>query len=528
MPTDPSSEPSTSSTEPTETSTAPSGPSGEPTGSPGQSTASSAQPLTSRRRGPLDRYFKIGQRGSTVSREIRGGLVTFFTMAYIVVLNPIVIGGIPGEPKNADVLGNVLPLAQVAAVTALVAGVMSIIFGLVANYPFAIATGLGINSLLAVTIAPQVTWPQAMGLVVIDGIIIVLLAVTGFRTAVFNAVPAELKAAIAAGIGAFIAFLGLVDAGFVRRVPDAANTTVPVQLGNDGSINTIPTLVFCIGVLLMGVLVVRKVPGGLLIGIAVTTVASIILESALDLGSGADNPDGWSLSVPKIPDGLGGLPNLSLVGDVDLFGAFDPAAIGALAASVLVFTLVLSNFFDAMGTMTGLGKEAGLADEKGNLPGVGKALVVEGTGAIAGGVASSSSNTVFVESASGIAEGARTGLANVVTGVLFLVAMFLTPLYEIVPLEAVAPALVVVGAMMIGQVTSIDFTKFYYALPAFLTVVIMPFTYSIANGIGVGFISWVVLNAPAGRARSIHPLLWIIAAVFVAYFARGPIYDLVG
>ncbi|NED59998.1 NCS2 family permease, partial [Streptomyces sp. SID10244] len=153
-------------------------------------------------------------------------------------------------------------------------------------------------------IAPQVTWPQAMGLVVIDGIIIVLLAVTGFRTAVFNAVPAELKAAIAAGIGAFIAFLGLVDAGFVRRVPDAANTTVPVQLGNDGSINTIPTLVFCIGVLLMGVLVVRKVPGGLLIGIAVTTVASIILESALDLGSGADNPDGWSLSVPKIPDGL--------------------------------------------------------------------------------------------------------------------------------------------------------------------------------------------------------------------------------
>jgi AGZA family xanthine/uracil permease-like MFS transporter len=193
-----------------------------------------------------------------------------------------------------------------------------------------------------------------------------------------------------------------------------------------------------------------------------------------------------------------------------------------------VFTLVLSNFFDAMGTMTGLGKEAGLSDAKGNLPGVGKALVVEGTGAIAGGVASSSSNTVFVESASGIAEGARTGLANVVTGGLFLLAMFLTPLYEIVPLEAVAPALVVVGAMMIGQLTTVDFTKFYYALPAFLTVVIMPFTYSIANGIGVGFISWVVLNAAAGRARSVHPLLWIIAAVFLAYFARGPIYDLVG
>ncbi|MFW0785420.1 NCS2 family permease [Gordonia sp. CPCC 206044] len=476
--------------------------------------------------GPLDRFFKIGVRGSTVGREIRGGLVTFFTMAYIVVLNPIVIGGIPGGEKNADVLGNVLPLAQVAAVTALVAGVMSIIFGLVANYPFAIATGLGINSLLAVTIVPEVTWPEAMGLVVIDGIIIVLLAVTGFRTAVFNAVPAELKAAIAAGIGAFIAFVGMVDAGFVRRVPDAAGTTVPVQLGTDNSIDTIPTLIFVIGVLLMGVLVIRKVPGGLLIGIIITTVLSIILESIWDLGSGASNPDGWSLSVPDLPDAFGGLPDLGLVGDVDLFGAF--SRIGVLAASAFVFTLVLSNFFDAMGTMTGLGKEGNLVDEKGNLPGIGRALVVEGSGAIAGGVASSSSNTVFVESASGIAEGARTGLANVVTGVLFLVAMFLTPLYEIVPLEAVAPALVVVGAMMIGQVRSIDFTRFDYALPAFLTIVAMPFTYSIANGIGVGFISWVVMATAAGKARTVHPLLWIVAAVFVAYFARGPISDLFG
>ncbi len=447
-------------------------------------------------------------------------------MAYIVVLNPIIIGGIPGEPKNADVLGNVLPIAQVAAVTALVAGVMSIIFGLVANYPFAIATGLGINSLLAVSIAPEVTWPEAMGLVVIDGIIIVLLAVTGFRTAVFNAVPPELKASIAAGIGCFIAFIGFVDAGFVKRIPDAAGTGVPVQLGTDNSITAVPTLVFVVGVLLMGVLVVRKVPGGLLIGIVATTVVSIILESVLHLGSGADNPDGWSLSVPTIPHSAGGLPNLSLVGDVDLFGAF--TRIGVLAASVLVFALVLSNFFDAMGTMTGLGKEAGLADERGNLPGIGRALVVEGTGAIAGGVASSSSNTVFVESASGIAEGARTGLANVVTGVLFLLAMFLTPLYEIVPLEAVAPALVVVGAMMIGQVRSIDFTRFDYALPAFLTIVTMPFTYSIANGIGVGFISWVVMATARGNARSVHPLLWGVAAVFVAYFARAPISELVG
>ncbi|GAB17713.1 hypoxanthine/guanine permease [Gordonia effusa NBRC 100432] len=472
----------------------------------------------------VDRYFKITERGSTFAREARGGVVTFFTMAYIVVLNPIIIGGIPGEPKNADVLGNVLPLAQVAAVTALVAGVMTIVFGMVARYPFAIATGLGINSLLAVSVAPQVTWPEAMGLVVVDGIIIVLLAVTGFRTAVFNAVPDELKAAIAAGIGCFIAFIGFVDAGFVKRIPDAAKTTVPVQLGIDNSIATYPTLIFAIGVLLMGVLMVRKVPGGLLIGIVITTVISIIIEATTGIGSSRDNTHGWNLSVPELPSSLGSLPNLSLVGDVDLFGAF--TRIGVLSASVLVFALVLSNFFDAMGTMTGLGKEGGLADEKGNLPDIGKALVVEGTGAIAGGVGSASSNTVFVESASGIAEGARTGLANVVTGVLFLVAMFFTPLYEIVPLEAVSPALVVVGALMIGQVRSIDFTKFEYALPAFLTIVAMPFTYSIANGIGLGFIAWVVLATAKGKWRTVHPLLWGVAVIFVLYFARGPISDL--
>lgn len=460
-----------------------------------------------------------------MGREVRGGLVTFFTMAYIVVLNPIIIGGIPGEPKNADVLGHVLPLSQVAAVTALVAGVMSIVFGMVANYPFAIAAGLGINSLLAVTIAPQVTWPEAMGLVVIDGIIVVLLAVTGFRTAVFNAVPAELKAAIAAGIGCFVAFVGFIDAGFVRRIPDAAGTTVPVQLGDGNSITTVPVLIFVIGVLLMGVLVVKKVPGGLLIGIVIMTVVSIILESVLHLGSGSEHSGGWALSVPKVPDSTGGLPNLSLVGNVDLFGAF--TRIGVLAACVLVFALVLSNFFDAMGTMTGLGKEAGLADEKGNLPNIGKALVVEGTGAIVGGAASSSSNTVFVESASGIAEGARTGLANVVTGVLFLVAMFLTPLYEVIPSEAVAPAMVIVGAMMIGQVRSIDFSKLWIAIPTFLTIVSMPFTYSIANGIGIGFISWVVMAVAAGRIRTIRPLLWIVAVVFVLYFMREPISNLV-
>ncbi|MGW0018651.1 NCS2 family permease [Rhodococcus sp. NPDC003382] len=474
--------------------------------------------------GLLDTYFKITERGSTVSREVRGGVVTFVAMAYIVVLNPLILGSFSPEDATAkvDVLGNILPINQVAAVTALVAGLMSIVFGIIANYPFALAAGLGINSLLAVTIAPQVTWPEAMGLVVIDGIIIVVLALTGFRTAVFNAIPPELKSAIAAGIGAFIAFIGLVDAGFVRRIPDAAGTTVPVGLGIDGSIASWPTAVFVFGVLLMGVLVVRKVRGGLLIGIVITTVVAAIVEALTDVGpSMGTNPKGWNLSTPEVPGQVAGMPDLSLVGDVDLFGAF--TRIGVIAATLLVFTLVLANFFDAMGTMTGLGKEAGLVDKDGNLPNVGRALVVEGTGAIVGGAASSSSNTVFVESASGIADGARTGLANVVTGVLFLAAMFLTPLYEMVPIEAAAPALIVVGALMIGQVRDIDFSKFEVALPAFLTILVMPFTYSIANGIGVGFITWVVLHAASGKIRTLHPLMWVVAALFTAYFVVDPI-----
>lgn len=474
----------------------------------------------------LDTYFKISERGSTVGTEVRGGLVTFVAMAYIVVLNPLILGSFNADDAAAkrDVLGNILPVSQVAAVTALVAGGMSIIFGIVANYPFAIATGLGINTLLAVTIAPQVSWPDAMGLVVIDGIIIVVLAVTGLRTAVFNAVPAELKAAIAAGIGMFIAFIGLVDSGFVRRLPDSANTTVPVGLGINGSIASWPTAVFIFGLLLMGVLVVRKVRGGLLIGIIVTTVLAVIVESITHVGAskGVD-PKGWNLAVPGMPTQIFQSPDLELLGHFSLVGAF--TRIGVLAASLLVFTLVLANFFDAMGTMTGLGKEGKLTDAKGNLPNIGRALVVEGAGAVVGGGASASSNTVFVESAAGIAEGARTGLANVVTGLLFLAAMFLTPLYSVVPIEAAAPALVVVGALMIGQVRDIDLSKFQIALPAFLTIIVMPFTYSIANGIGVGFITWVVLAVANGRARSVHPLLWVVATLFVVYFAIGPLTE---
>ena len=476
----------------------------------------------------LERLFGLAERGTTVSREVRGGLVTFVTMAYIVVLNPLILGSLdPASPSaKRDVLGATLTVPQVAAVTALVAGVMTILFGLVANFPFAMATGLGINTLVAVTIAPQVSWPEAMGLVLVNGVIIVILGLTGFRTAVFAAIPGPLKIGIAAGIGAFIAFIGLVDAGFVRRLPDAASTTVPVGLGIDGSIASWPTAVFCVGLLLTGVLVARGVRAGLLIGIVSTTALALVVEAVAQVGpSNGTNPKGWNLGYPGLPPSIVSLPDLSLVGDVSL-GAF--VRLPAVAVTLLVFTLVLANFFDAMGTMTGLGRQAGLLRADGQLPNVGRALVVEGVGAVAGGAASASSNTVFVESASGIAEGARTGLANVVTGVLFLAAMFLTPLYEVVPIEAAAPALVIVGALMISGVRDVEWSDFATAMPVFLTIVVMPFTYSIANGIGAGFISWVLLATAVGRVRTVHPLMWVVAAAFVVYFAVSSLQALLG
>ena len=477
----------------------------------------------------VDRFFKVSERGSTLSRELRGGLVTFITMSYIVVLNPLIIGSFSPDDAAAkrDVLGAILPVAQVAAVTALVAGVMTLLFGLVANYPFAIATGLGINTLVAVTLASQMSWPEAMGLVVIDGIIIVILAATGFRTAVFNAVPDALKAAIAAGIGLFICFIGLVDAGFVRRLPDAANTTVPVGLGINGSIASWPTVVFAVGLLVTAVLMARKVKAAILLGVLFSTVLAIVVEAVAHVGpSLGTNPYGWSLGTPTLPDQIVGLPDLSLLGDVSLFGAF--TRLPAITVTLLIFTLVLANFFDAMGAMSAMGKQAGLLDKDGQLPNVGRALTVEGLGAVAGGAASASSNTVYIESAAGIAEGARTGLASIVTGLLFLVAMFFTPLYEVVPLEAAAPALVLVGALMVRQVREIDFTDLAVGIPAFLTIVVMPFTYSIADGIGAGFISYVLLQSATGRARQVHPLMWVVAAAFVLFFAAGPLRALIG
>ncbi|MBA3799978.1 MAG: NCS2 family permease [Geodermatophilaceae bacterium] len=471
----------------------------------------------------LDAYFEVSQRRSTYGREVRGGVVTFFTMAYILVLNPIIL-------SNADVDGTTLPFAGVAATTAMVAGVMTILMGIIGRYPFAIATGLGLNALVAVLAATQLSWPEIMGLVVLEGLLIAILVVTGLRTAIMFAIPQQLKIAISVGIGLFLTLIGLVDAGFVKRVPDAAGTVVPLQLGNGFNLDGWPVLVFALGVLIMSVLVVRKVRGGILIGIVVTTILAIIVEAIAKIGPAFSpdgvNPNGWQLTVPTLPDSLVATPDLSLVGNFSLFGGFE--RIGALAALLIVFTLLLADFFDTMGTVVAVGAEGKLLDKNDNLPGATRVLFVDSVAAAAGGAASVSSNTTYIESASGVADGARTGLASVVTGGLFLVAMFLSPLVSIVPSEAAAPALVVVGALLVSQIRNLEFDDMSLVIPAFLTMALMPFTFSITNGIGAGFISFVVLRLAKGRSKDIHPLMWVSALLFAVYFFIDPIKQLIG
>jgi AGZA family xanthine/uracil permease-like MFS transporter len=376
------------------------------------------------------------------------------------------------------------------------------------------------------------SWPDAMGLVLWEGIIIVALVLTGFRSAVLRAIPPQLRTAIGVGIGLFITFIGFVDSGIVRRVPDVANTTVPVQLDlGSGGLQGWPVFVFVIGLILMAALMALRVKGAILIGIIVNTILAIIVEAAVHAGPSVDahgkaHPNGWQLNVPKWPHKITSNPDLSLFGHFSLTGGFRQA--GVVSAILIVFSLVLSDFFDSIGTLMGVAAEGGLLDEKGELPGMGRVLFVDASAAAFGGISSASSATAYVESAAGVGDGARTGLASVVTGALFIVALFLTPLVSIVPSEAASPALVIVGCLMIGQLKNLDLADFSLAVPAFLTMVLMPFTYSITDGIGAGVVSYVVLRTVRGKAREIHPLLWIVALAFVIYFAIEPIKSALG
>ena len=440
-------------------------------------------------------YFKFSERGTTFGTEVRAGVTTFMVMVYIVALNGIIIA----EPLGLD------PVA-VAAGTALVAGVMTIAMGLVTNYPFALAAGLGLNAAVAFGLtALGMTPAQAMGVVVIEGVVITILVVVGLREAIMDAIPLALKRAIGVGIGLFILFIGFWDGGLITGVGapfDPVDFIYP---------NTPGAWVFLIGLLITAALWVRKVKGALIISIAVTTVVAIVL------------------GVQKLPGTYSVTPNFDTLGLglQDLGGIFTIEA-GLLAALLAIFTIMLSDFFDTMGTVTGIAAEAGLSDKDGSVPGGGRVLLVDGLAAAVGGAAGVSSNTTYIESAAGVADGGRTGMTSVVTGVLFLLAIFISPIVQIIPLQAAAPALVLVGYLMFTQIGEIDARDVTTGFPALLIMILMPLTFTITIGIGAGIVVWVVLQIVNQRWGEIHWLMWIVFAAFLLYFAQEAIKPLLG
>jgi adenine/guanine/hypoxanthine permease len=451
----------------------------------------------------LERFFKISQRGSTVRTEILAGLTTWLTMAYILFVNPAILGQVK------DGSGTTLAFPQVLTVTALAAGVMTIAMGLVANYPFALAAGLGLNAFVAFSLvaSDHLSWPAAMGVIVAEGVLITILVLTGFREAVLNAIPMDLKRAIGIGIGLFIALIGLVNGGIVIAGQGTVVTLNP-------NLTTLRIFVFAIGLVITAALVARRMRGALLIGIVVTTViATVINEFWGHLKIWSDLP-----GVAAVPHKVVAAPDFGLVGN---FSFSFISTLGFWTALAIVLSVMLSDFFDTMGTVIGIGGEAGLLDERGRLPGINRVLLVDSLAAVAGGLTSSSSNTTYIESASGVSDGGRTGLVSVVVGILFLLSLFFSPIAAVIPPEATAPVLVIVGYFMMTLVREIDWPDPGIGIPALLTIVTMPFTYSITNGVGAGFLSYTVIALLRGRWKDVHPLMLLVSAVFAWYFVHG-------
>src|SRR4051812_28769499 len=434
-------------------------------------------------------YFRFAERGTDFITEARAGLTTFMVMAYIIFLN----AGIIAAPLGLE------PVA-VSAATALIAGIMTIAMGVVGNYPFALAAGLGINAIVAFSLTAKGLNAQgAMGVIVIEGLVITALVLVGLREAVMNAVPLALKRSIGVGIGLFILFIGFANGGIIAG-PASTYCSIPAV--------TLPPItqprqyVFLFGLLVTVVLFAMRMRAALIISIFVTTVVAVI--------GGISNVSNlvWT-------------PNFSTLG----IGLQDPfqvfAKLGVLTAVLTIFAIMLLDFFDTMGTVTGVATQAGLADKDGRAPGVSRVLLVDSIAAFAGGAAGTSSNTTYIESAAGVAEGGRTGFTAVVTGVLFLLAIFLAPLAGIIPSVATAPALVLVGYLMFTQVKGIDVTNVEDGIPALLTMILMPLTYDITVGIGAGFISWTLIQVARGKAGGVHPLMWAVCIGFLIFFLQA-------
>jgi AGZA family xanthine/uracil permease-like MFS transporter len=452
--------------------------------------------------GRLDAFFGLASRGTTVRTEVIAGATTFMTMAYIVFVNPAILG------KVTDTAGTQLAFPALLTSTALVAAVMTLAMGLFANLPLALAAGMGLNSVVAFQLVAtmKLTWAQAMGVIVAEGLAIAILVATGLRQAVVRAVPTAMKKAIAIGIGLFLAIIGFVDAGFVSR--NAADP-VPVALGAGGHLKGFPIVLFVLTLLFTGWLVARNVKGALLIGILSATALGVASKALFGDAAGF-RP--WEVVLPSSPFAR---PDFSQLGKFSFGFA---GVLGAAAAALTVFSLMLSDFFDTVGTVVAVGQEAKYVDEQGNFPRPGTVLMIDSLAAVAGGAAGASSATTYIESAAGAAAGGRTGLSSVVTGLLFAACLFISPLAGVVPPQATGAVLVLVGFFMMRDVGSLPWADVTEAVPAFLTLALMPFTYSITNGIGAGFISYAVLKTLGGRAREVHPLMYAAAAAFLVYF----------
>jgi adenine/guanine/hypoxanthine permease len=485
-------------------------------------------------RSALGRRFRFDERGTNLARDTVAGMTTFIVMSYIIFVNPAILGfaGVEGLQEQG------LPFNAVLTSTCLVAGVMTIIMGLYTNMAYAIAPGLGLNAVVAFTLVAQagLSFPEAMGLVVVEGLAVLILVLVGLREAIMNAIPIELKKAIAIGIGLFIAFIGLTNSGLVVR-----GTGTPVDLA---PFTTWPVIITIVGILITIGLRAIGIPGDLFVGIILTTVFATIVNYAADVYPESSGYARW-------PDDIFESPDFSLVGEFN-FDAF--TTLPFIAALAFAFSLFLADFFDTMGTLVGVGRQAGYVDAQGEMPDIRKPLLVDSLAAAAGGAVSASSATTYIESSSGVAVGGRTGWVSVVTGALFFPFMFIAPLIGMVPPQATAPALLIVAWLMISVLTEleeeaeaveigragseesataqparttrprrkfagIDFHDLALGLSAAIVIMFMPFSFSITDGIAAGFIVYVFIRVFQGAWNTVHPLMWGAAIAFAIYFA---------
>jgi AGZA family xanthine/uracil permease-like MFS transporter len=443
----------------------------------------------------MEAYFGIAKAGSTVPRELRAGLTTFLTMSYVLFVNPQLLGSAITGVDNV--------FAKLLIVTALAAAIGSLLMALVARYPFAQAPGMGLNAYFAYTVVlgQKIPWQTALGAVFISGAIFVLLSVLGVRQAVVRAIPTPLKFAVTAGIGMFLAFIGLKNAGAI-----VANPATFVTLGGLG---TAPVLIALFGLLVTSALLVRRVKGAIVYGIIGATVLGIVTHAAIYPG-----PHGALVPFGGFPNGVVALP----VWPSGLIGAFDVRGALALGAAAVVFTFFFVDFFDATGTLVGLASRAGFLDANGDMPRARRTFASDGLAAMAGAALGTSTTTAYIESASGIEEGGRTGLTALTVAVLFLAATLLWPLAGVIPAAATAPALIVVGALMLDGLRNIDWDDYAVSIPVFLTIVGMPLTFSIANGVSFGVISYAAIKLLSGRGKEVDPLLYLVAALLIARY----------